>query len=41
MIALYFFARALWAVDDDQSAPSSTAAPGPGAPELRTPESDG
>ncbi|MGW5609450.1 hypothetical protein ACWEWI_25765 [Streptomyces sp. NPDC003753] len=42
MVALYFLARALWAVDDDQAAaPSSTAAPGAGAPELRTPESDG
>lgn len=41
MMALYFLARALWAVDDDQAAPSSTAAPGAGAAELRTPESDG
>ncbi|GHE71805.1 hypothetical protein GCM10018785_45070 [Streptomyces longispororuber] len=41
MVALYFLARALWAVDDDQAAPSSTAAPGTGAPELRTPNSDG
>jgi hypothetical protein len=32
MIALYFLARALWAVDD-QAAPFSEAAPGAGAPD--------
>ncbi|MER7577770.1 hypothetical protein [Streptomyces sp. NPDC126514] len=42
MVALYFLTRALWAVDDDQAAAtSSTAASGAGAPELRKPESDG
>jgi hypothetical protein len=40
MVALYFLARALWAVDDDQAVPASEAAPGAGAPELRAPESD-
>ncbi|MFF9819001.1 hypothetical protein [Streptomyces sp. NPDC014006] len=40
-VALYFLARALWAVDDGQAAPSSEAAAGAAAPELRTPESDG
>ncbi|MGW4596996.1 hypothetical protein ACWEOA_17065 [Streptomyces sp. NPDC004457] len=41
MIALYFLARALWAVDDDPAAPPSKAGPGAGAPELHALESDG